>query len=118
MKLLLLGCNGQVGRELQQTLAPLGQVVAWGRSQLNLACTDPASLEALQSAIVRQTPDAIVNAAAYTAVDGAEGEPELAHAINAVAPQAMAEAAEALGAMLVHLSTDYVFKGDVGIPYS
>ena len=81
MKLLLLGCNGQVGQELQRTLAPLGEVVAWGRQQCDLA-----QLESVKELILQQAPDTIVNAAAYTAVDRAESEPALANAVNGKAP--------------------------------
>ena len=112
MKILLLGCNGQVGQELQETLAPLGTVVAWGRQQFDLA-----RLEGAKEAILQQAPETIVNAAAYTAVDRAEGEPELANIVNGEALQPIATAASELGATLVHVSTDYVFAGDAGVPY-
>lgn len=111
--ILLLGAHGQVGQELRRTLAPLGHLVAIDRSQLDLACSD-----SIRRLIHNVKPEIIVNAAAYTAVDRAELEPELAHAINAVAPTAMAEEAERTNALLVHLSTDYVFNGVHHIPYS
>ena len=102
MKILLTGVNGQVGWELQRALAPLGEVIAADRSLLDLA--DAAGIRRTVAALA---PDLIVNPAAYTAVDKAESEPELAHAINAAAPGALA----ACGIPLVHFSTDYVFDG-------
>lgn len=105
--ILLVGSNGQVGHELLQTLAPLGQVVATDRATLDLR--DEA---AIRAAVRKARPALIVNAAAYTAVDKAESEAELAHAINGRAPGVLAEEAAALGAWLVHYSTDYVFPGD------
>jgi dTDP-4-dehydrorhamnose reductase len=104
--ILLVGKNGQVGWELQRTLATLGEVVAVDRNGMDLA--DPDSI---RSAIRSARPDLIVNAAAYTAVDKAESEPELAMAINGIAPGIMAEEAKRLGAAMVHYSTDYVFDG-------
>ncbi len=104
--ILLTGKNGQVGWELQRTLAPLGRVVAFDRSELDLA--DPA---AIRAAVREVKPAIIVNPAAYTAVDKAESEPDAAYAINAVAPEVFAEEAKRLGAWLVHYSTDYVFDG-------
>lgn len=112
MNILLLGADGQVGQELQQTLQPLGSVVAWGRQQLDLS-----QLDTIQPAIAQAKPDVIVNAAAYTAVDRAESEPELAHTINGEAPGEIAKAAAALEATLIHISTDYVFAGDASTPY-
>ena len=106
MKILLTGVNGQVGWELRRTLATLGEVIAPTRAQLNL--TD---VTALREFIRTTRPDLIVNPAAHTAVDKAESEPDLAHAINTVAPAVMAEAAAKLGAAMVHYSTDYVFEG-------
>ncbi len=106
MKILLLGKDGQVGWELQRSLAPLGQLVALGRAQCNLA--DEHQLRA----IVRDVnPTVIVNAAAYTAVDRAESEVDLARAINALAPGILAQEAQRCNALLVHYSTDYVFDG-------
>jgi dTDP-4-dehydrorhamnose reductase len=105
--ILLVGSNGQVGHELLQTLAPLGRVVATDRAALDLR--DEAAIRA----VVRDArPALIVNAAAYTAVDKAESESELAFAINGRAPGILAEEAAALDAWLVHYSTDYVFPGD------
>jgi len=102
LRILLTGVNGQVGWELQRTLAPLGEVIAADRSVLDLA--DTAGIRHRVAAIA---PDLIVNPAAYTAVDKAESEPELAHTINADAPGELA----ACGIPLVHFSTDYVFDG-------
>jgi dTDP-4-dehydrorhamnose reductase len=104
--ILLVGKNGQVGWELQRTLATLGEVVAVDRKGMDLA--DPDSI---RSAIRAARPDLIVNAAAYTAVDKAESEPDLAMAINGTAPSIMAEEAKRLGAAMIHYSTDYVFDG-------
>lgn len=110
MKILLLGPNGQVGWELQRSLQPLGEVIALGRQQGEL-CGDLARPDALAATVRALRPDVIVNAAAYTAVDKAESEPEIARAINAHGPAVLAREAEARGAWLVHYSTDYVFDG-------
>ncbi|MDR1708873.1 MAG: dTDP-4-dehydrorhamnose reductase [Candidatus Accumulibacter sp.] len=110
MKILLFGKNGQVGWELQRSLAPLGEVVALDFDSDGL-CGDFTRPDELEETVRRVAPDVIVNAAAYTAVDKAESEPELARTINAVSPGALARAAEKLGAWLVHYSTDYVFDG-------
>ena len=112
MKVLITGANGQVGWELQRSLAPLGEVLALGHAQLDLANAD-----AIRQALRHAAPDLIVNAAAYTAVDRAEQEPELAQAVNGDAPGIMAEEAQRLNAALVHFSTDYVFDGSKGAPY-
>ena len=112
MRILLLGSEGQVGQELQRTLAPLGEVVAWGRDDLDLV-----DLDRIEPQIIAFAPEAIVNAAAYTAVDRAESETELAMAVNGEAPGHLAAAADRLGAKLIHISTDYVFAGDRGSPY-
>jgi dTDP-4-dehydrorhamnose reductase len=104
--ILLIGSNGQLGWELARTLAPLGRVMVPERSQCDLARLD--TLAALVNAF---EPDVIVNAAAYTAVDNAENEANLAMTINARAPGALATAARRHGALLVHYSTDYVFDG-------
>ena len=114
LKILLLGCNGQVGWQLQRSLAVLGDVVALGSSpQADSAglCGDLSNLAALAQTVHRVAPDVIVNAGAYTAVDRAESEPHLAHTINALAPGVLAAEAQRLGAWLVHYSTDYVFDG-------
>ena len=110
MKILLLGKNGQVGWELQRSLAPLGELVALGRNDAGL-CGDLSDLEGLARTVQTVRPDVIVNAAAHTAVDRAESEPELAHTLNALAPGLLAQEAKKLGAWLVHYSTDYVFDG-------
>ena len=111
--ILLTGANGQVGRELQRTLAPLGKVRALDRQALDLT-----GMDAIRAAIRDQKPDLVVNAAAYTAVDQAEAEPDLAMLINGQAPGVMAEEAKRLGALLVHYSTDYVFNGAKPDPYT
>ncbi|MDR3066645.1 MAG: dTDP-4-dehydrorhamnose reductase [Comamonas sp.] len=107
MKLLLLGKNGQVGWELQRSLAPLGEVIALDRQTGG----DISDLSVLANTIRSMRPDVIVNAAAHTAVDKAESEPDLARRLNAEAPEVMAQEAKSLGALLVHYSTDYVFDG-------
>lgn len=109
MRILLTGRNGQVGYELRRSLAPLGEVIAPERQQLDLVNPD-----SIRSCIQSIKPDLIVNAAAHTAVDKAEQERDLAMAINATAPRVMAEEAECLGAALIHYSTDYVFDGSKG----
>jgi dTDP-4-dehydrorhamnose reductase len=116
MKLLLLGKGGQVGWELQRSLAPLGEVVALDRASPGSA-GDLGHPEAIAAAVLRMRPDVIVNAAAYTAVDRAESEPELARTLNATAPGAIARAAAQVGALMVHYSTDYVFDGGGTAPW-
>lgn len=110
--ILLLGKDGQVGWQLQRSLAPLGSVTAVGRGECDLAAPDR-----LRELVRALRPKIIVNAAAYTAVDRAESEPELAQHINAQAPDVLAEEAKALGSLLVHYSTDYVFDGRKATPY-
>jgi dTDP-4-dehydrorhamnose reductase len=110
MKILLLGKNGQVGWELQRSLAPLGELIALDRHSADF-CGDLGNLFGLAETLQRLRPDVIVNAAAHTAVDRAESEPELARLINASAPGLLAAEAQKLGAWLVHYSTDYVFDG-------
>ncbi|MDI1298764.1 dTDP-4-dehydrorhamnose reductase [Methylotenera sp.] len=110
MKILLLGKNGQVGWELQRSLAVLGEVVALGTDSTDY-CGDFTNLQGLADTVDQVRPDYIVNAAAYTAVDKAESEPELARLVNALAPEVLAKAAEKIGACFVHYSTDYVFDG-------
>ncbi len=117
MKILLFGMGGQVGWELQRSLAPLGQVVALDYDSDKGLCGDFTNLPGLAETVRRVAPDAIVNAAAYTAVDRAESEPELARTINALAPGVLADEAEKLGAWLVHYSTDYVFDGSGNKPW-
>lgn len=110
MRVLLFGKGGQVGWELQRALAPLGELVAldFDSTELHADFTRPAALADTVKAVA---PDVIVNAAAHTAVDKAEQEPELAAALNAQAPRVLADAAAARGAWLLHYSTDYVFDG-------
>jgi dTDP-4-dehydrorhamnose reductase len=110
LKILLLGKNGQVGWELQRSLAPLGQVLALDRRSKTY-CGDLSQSDQLAQTVLAYQPHFIVNAAAHTAVDRAESESALAHAINAEAPAALAQAAAQVGAWLVHYSTDYVFDG-------
>ena len=110
MKILLLGKNGQVGWELQRSLAPLGEVLALDRHSTHY-CGDLSKPEQLAQTVLAYKPDFIVNAAAHTAVDKAESEPELAKVLNTDAPAALAKAAAQVGAWLVHYSSDYVFDG-------
>ena len=110
MKILLFGANGQVGWELQRSLSPLGELIALSRHSTEL-CGDLANLAGITNTIANVRPDVIVNAAAYTAVDKAQTDRDAAQLINATAPAAMAQAASAVGAWLVHYSTDYVFDG-------
>lgn len=111
-RILLPGKTGQVGWELQSALAPAGSVIALDRSQM-----DVSSADSIRKAIREHKPEIIVNATAYTAVDKAEAEPDLAMKVNGVAPGVMAEEAKRLGAILIHYSTDYVFDGELGRPY-
>lgn len=111
MKILLTGSSGQVGYELARSLQGLGEVVALDRAQMDLS-----DLDQVRDVIRRVRPGLIVNPAAYTAVDKAESEPGLAHRINAEAPGLMAQEAKALGAAMVHYSTDYVFDGTQPAP--
>jgi len=116
MKILLFGKNGQVGFELQGSLAPLGEVLALDRNSTS-HCGDLSNLEGLAETVRVYRPDVVVNAAAYTAVDKAESDTEAAHRINALAPEVMSRACAALGAYLVHYSTDYVFNGTGQTPW-
>ena len=113
MKILLLGKNGQIGRALENTLAGHSELIALGRQDLDLTAPD-----AIRATIQKLRPDVIVNAAAYTAVDKAESEPDLAMLVNGTAPGIMAEEAARLDALLVHYSTDYVFDGTKSAPYT
>lgn len=113
MKILITGRNGQLAQALQQRLAGLGQVHVLGREQLDLA--EP---ERIRQVVRELSPNLLVNAAAYTAVDQAENEPALAFAINATAPGVLAEEAARLGVPLLHYSTDYVFDGSKATPYT
>ena len=113
LRILLIGRSGQLGWELQRCLAPLGEVVTYDYPEIDLA--KPASLPALMRGV---NPQVIVNAAAYTNVDKAESEAELARQINSVSPGVLAEEARRLGAAFIHYSTDYVFDGCKGAPYT
>ncbi|MCU7236649.1 dTDP-4-dehydrorhamnose reductase [Pseudomonas peradeniyensis] len=113
MKILVCGRNGQVAQALQGALAGLGEVHLVGRDKL-----DQAQPELLREPLRQLAPDLIINAAAHTAVDQAESEPELAFAINAEAPRVLAEEAARLGVPLIHYSTDYVFDGCKSEPYN
>lgn len=111
-RILITGKNGQVGYELERSLQGLGEIIALDRSQMDLA-----DLDQVRDVIRRIKPTLIVNPAAYTAVDKAESEPELALRINGEAPGVMAEEAKKLGAAMIHYSTDYVFDGSKDGPY-
>lgn len=113
MKILILGRDGQVGTALTAILAPLGEIAAYGRAGADFELPDDVA-----RLVHRERPDVVVNAAAYTAVDKAEAEPELARLVNATSPGRMAEAAAEIGALLVHISTDYVFNGGKAEPYT
>ncbi len=113
MKIVLLGKNGQLGWEFQQALPALGEVIAFGRNEL-----DVANIQSLQNTLVELKPDLIINASAYTEVDLAETQTDLAMQINAAAPGVMAETARKLGAVFIHYSTDYVFDGKGTAPYT
>ncbi|QHG68045.1 dTDP-4-dehydrorhamnose reductase [Pseudomonas putida] len=113
MKILVCGHHGQVAQALQAQLNGLGELHLLGRNQLNMACP-----EALREPLRRLAPQLIINAAAHTAVDQAETEPDLAFAINAEGPRVLAEEAVRLGALLIHYSTDYVFDGEKALPYT
>ena len=111
-KVLLIGAKGQVGQELQVTLPYLGEVISIGREELDLT-----NSEKIGQLIREIHPDYLVNAAAYTAVDKAETEPDLAYSINSIAPKIMAESAEKIKTKFLHISTDYVFDGRKNTPY-
>ncbi len=117
MKIMLFGKDGQLGWELQRSLAPLGNLVALSRSSEQL-CGDLTDLNGIARTIQTEKPDVIVNAAAYTAVDRAQTEPELCHTINSLAPEVMAAQAQRIGAWMVHYSTDYVFDGSGSLPWT
>ncbi|MGI4779715.1 MAG: dTDP-4-dehydrorhamnose reductase [Janthinobacterium lividum] len=116
MKLLLLGKGGQVGWELQRSLAPLGEVVALDFDSTEYAA-DFGRPETLAETVLKVRPDVVVNAAAHTAVDKAESEPEFARKLNATSPGIVAQAAQEIGALMVHYSTDYVFDGSGSKPW-
>jgi dTDP-4-dehydrorhamnose reductase len=117
MKILLFGKGGQVGWELQRSLAPLGELVALDFDSTDLHA-DFSRPEQLADTVAVVRPDVIVNAAAHTAVDKAESEPYLARTLNATAPGVVAEAAQRVGALMVHYSTDYVFDGSGSRPWT
>jgi len=117
MKILLLGKNGQVGWELQRSLAPLGEVIALDRQSADY-CGDLLNPAGVAQTVLAIRPDVIVNAAAYTAVDKAESDSANAHTINALAPANIAQAAMQIGATVVHYSTDYVFDGSGTAPWA
>ncbi|TXH27758.1 MAG: dTDP-4-dehydrorhamnose reductase [Elusimicrobia bacterium] len=117
MRILLFGKHGQVGWELQRSLAPLGEITVLGSRVENGLCGDFRDLAGLAACVRQLAPDVIVNAAAYTAVDRAESERELANTINSLAPAVLAEEADRRQAWLVHYSTDYVFDGSGDRPW-
>jgi len=112
MKILLAGGSGQLAQELQPILLSVGEVIAVDRTSVDLS-----QPETIRQAMADIQPDLVVNAGAYTAVDKAESEPQLAHAVNGIAPGIFAEECEKLGASLIHFSTDYVFDGSSGSAY-
>ena len=116
MKILLFGKGGQVGWELQRSLAPLGELIALDHDSTSL-CGNFADLAGIAATVRAVSPDVIVNAAAHTAVDKAESEPQLARTLNALAPGVLADEAQKIGAWLVHYSTDYVFDGSGDTPW-
>ena len=116
MKCLLFGARGQVGWELQRSLAPLGDLIALERASSDY-CGDLTDLAGVANAVRAIKPDVVVNAAAYTAVDQAESDAGTAHTVNSLAPGVLAESARAIGALLVHYSTDYVFNGSGSQPW-
>lgn len=115
MRILLFGKNGQLGWELQRSLAPLGEVIALGRN--DRPCADFSCPSDIAATVRALAPDVIVNAAAYTAVDAAESDAQAAMTINAVTPGVLADVAASLGSWLVHYSTDYVFNGEGVTPW-
>lgn len=116
MKVLLLGKGGQVGWELQRSLAPLGEVVALDFDSTDFHA-DFSHPEQLAETVLKVRPDVVVNSAAHTAVDKAESEPEFARKLNATSPGVVAQAAQEIGALMVHYSTDYVFDGSGNKPW-
>ena len=112
MRILLTGVSGQVGGEQLETLKPLGEVIAPVRAEMDLA-----NAASVRETIRTMQPRWIVNPGAYTAVDKAESEPELAFAVNAEAVKTIGEEARAIGAGVIHFSTDYVFDGSASAPY-
>lgn len=118
MKILLLGAIGQVGWELQRALAPLGDIKALSRRGEAGLAGNLEDLDGIAKTVRTVRPDLIINAAAYTAVDRAESEPEKAHLINAKAPAVLAREARDIDALMVHYSTDYVFDGSGTRPWT
>jgi len=118
LKILLFGKSGQVGWELQRALAPIAELVAVDRDDTGRFCGDLTDVDRVLATVQHVKPDAIVNAAAHTAVDKAETEPDLARAINATGPAVLARASAKCGAWLVHYSTDYVFNGTGSKPWT
>ena len=118
MKILLLGKTGQVGSALQATLAPLGSLFVVGRLDEDDVRADFSDPKSVLSVVRKIKPDVIVNAVAYTAVDHAEKELDLAMRVNAEVPGLIAQEAAKTGALLVHYSTDYVFNGDGSVPWA
>ncbi|AFZ45410.1 dTDP-4-dehydrorhamnose reductase [Halothece sp. PCC 7418] len=112
-KILLTGKNGQLGQDLQPLLRQQGELIALGKEDLDLS-----NLNQIRDVIKTQKPDLIINSGAYTAVDQAESEPDLAQTLNGDAPRVLAECAEQIGARLFHISTDYVFDGEKNQPYT
>jgi dTDP-4-dehydrorhamnose reductase len=112
VKALVAGCHGQLGREL---LAQLGGEAAWAGDLADVDVTDVAAVEAL---LEGERPDVVFNATAWNRVDAAESEPAAAFAVNAAAPFFLARATGAIGGLLVHFSTDYVFDGTAALPYT
>ncbi len=110
--ILLIGSTGQLGQELQQILAPYSNVITVARPNIDLAQPD-----SVRQIVTQVQPQVIINAGAYTAVDKAESEPQIAKAVNEIAPGVLAQEAKKLGAFLIHFSTDYVFDGDRSLPY-
>ena len=117
MKILLLGKNGQVGWELQRALAPLGELIALDFDSAGPLKADFSQPESLAATVRAISPQIIVNAAAHTAVDKAESEPDFARTLNATSPGVLAREAAALGAWMLHYSTDYVFDGSGSTPW-
>ncbi|HCC6483592.1 TPA: dTDP-4-dehydrorhamnose reductase, partial [Escherichia coli O25b:H4-ST131] len=116
MNILLFGKTGQVGWELQRALAPLGNLIALDVHSTDY-CGDFSNPEGVAETVKKIRPDVIVNAAAHTAVDKAESEPEFAQLLNATSVEAIAKAANEVGAWVIHYSTDYVFPGTGEIPW-
>ena len=113
MKIVLIGKNGQLGWEFQQILPAFGEMVALGREDLDIS-----DQHAVQHTLLALQPNLIINASAYTEVDLAETQIELAEKINAISPGIMAETARKIGSVFIHYSTDYVFDGKACQPYT